>query len=614
LRKTKHLMMTIRQTTHAISPSPDAPPQRLDALTVEATCSEMETLWRGAKLQKIVQLSPVEYAIEFWKPNPEQRPELEENWLYLHLNRQHPFFCMVSETQWKAFFPNAKTGNASPLLLSLRKYLQGARLERVESLAGEPLLSLTFHYVSDLGFQGSVQLVTEFMGKYTNLILVDAPTQRILQIMHVVDEDQSRLRPLHVGGNYSPPPRPEGRTPFQHLNLFDVFEASEPYTPANAFKHLQQQGWGISKPLLLPLLEGCTTHEEAIATLRPLQQGYNPHVQQTPTGVLLGYHGIHVQGYSPFSGGALATLHAYYWPWRSSRLLEQHKNKLRQPIRQRHRTLLEGLKRLNESRVKEATIARFQEEGDVLMTLHSMRVFQTPKPLSTEFTPEINPLTGEAGVPIPVDLKRTWVENAQACYRKVQKAHGRNRYADVEGQRLQGELAYIETLEVLLEHATRFEALPLLEEDWIQAGLLPKPKVQGRKNKHAKPKIDEASGIESLLSPNGVTVLVGRSSKGNGALVSKQLRPMDIWCHAGEGIPGSHVVVKLHGTGLTLESVPDEDLKFATQLAAWFSAGQESAKVPVMFTLGKHVRAIPGSWPGHVNHSHEETVMVAPKL
>ncbi len=59
------------------------------------------------------------------------------------------------------------------LCMLLRKRLIGARLEAVRQPELERLLCFDFATVNELGDEVTLTLVTEIMGRYSNVILVD---------------------------------------------------------------------------------------------------------------------------------------------------------------------------------------------------------------------------------------------------------------------------------------------------------------------------------------------------------------------------------------------------------------------------------------------------------
>ena len=88
---------------------------------------------------------------------------------------------------------------------------------------------------------------------------------------------------------------------------------------------------------------------------------------------------------------------------------------------------------------------------------------------------------------------------------------------------------------------------------------------------------------------------MGKSAAGNDYITMKLARPDDLWLHA-EGMSGSHVVVRNPGK----RDIPDGVLRKAASLAAWYSKGKNSAKVPVAYTRAAYVKKPKGAAPGSV--------------
>lgn len=108
-------------------------------------------------------------------------------------------------------------------------------------------------------------------------------------------------------------------------------------------------------------------------------------------------------------------------------------------------------------------------------------------------------------------------------------------------------------------------------------------------------------------TPDGSRVLVGRSPVENADLTFKVARPHDLWFHA-RGIPGAHVI--LARDDRTQPS--NGDVETAAALAAYYSKAKSSLKVPVDYTLRKHVRKQRNAAPGLVWYTDAGTVTVAP--
>ncbi len=588
--------------------------QRLDAISVRHAVRELNEAWVGAKIQKITQHHPTEFSIEIWNNSSNASTLENKSVLYLHLNKQNPFFALLTPSELQSIV--GKQTHQSPLLQGFKKVLVGSRVAGVSTIEGEPLLQIHLTYRNELGFQSFVLLIVEIMGKYTNLLLVEASSHKIIQLLHVVDETQSQQRPLHIGALYSLPPRPLEKIPLAELDFSTVWQVeasnySANYSAELAFQLLKSKAWGISKSMLMPLLKQAQRFQDAQTMLTQWIHQPQAVLLRDEVGHLTGFHGVSLQNHaSPCESMTLA-LSTYYFDWKQRQVWHSASHRLLKPLDAKREHVKSTIARLQASTLDDSTLDALQAQGDVLMTLYSMRYFQHPKPFEATLQVEENPLTGEACLPIAVDLKKTWLENAQFYYKQVQKGKGRNRYVERQCQHLKSELAYLDYLATLFDNAETPEDLQALEADWHQAGLLKALRVKSSQaSKHAK---EEDSGILKQMSPDGIAIWVGKSAKANGQLISKHLKPKDWWVHVGDGMAGSHVIVKVHGTTWAdEESLPDATLAMATALAGWYSQGRLNQKVCVLYTRGKFVRPIPQSWAGHVTHSHEQSLMIQP--
>ncbi len=139
-----------------------------------------------------------------------------------------------------------------------------------------------------------------------------------------------------------------------------------------------------------------------------------------------------------------------------------------------------------------------------------------------------------------------------------------------------------------------------MEQDLIAAGL------RRRTRERVRPRAVDAGRAFEI--PGGHQVRVGRSARENDHLTFEIAGPDDLWLHARE-MPGAHVIVT-GGGGQPADAV----IEAAARIAAYYSAGRGSAKVPVDVTRRRFVRRIRGGKPGQVHYSNERTLTVPPGL
>jgi len=111
-----------------------------------------------------------------------------------------------------------------------------------------------------------------------------------------------------------------------------------------------------------------------------------------------------------------------------------------------------------------------------------------------------------------------------------------------------------------------------------------------------------------FVSPDGFTVLVGRSAADNDLLTFKLGEPRDAWLHVAAG-SGSHVVVR-NPDGL--ERLPRDTLRFAAALAARYSKARHGGNVTVHVATCAEVSKPRGLQAGQVVLGRYRTVHALP--
>ena len=138
---------------------------------------------------------------------------------------------------------------------------------------------------------------------------------------------------------------------------------------------------------------------------------------------------------------------------------------------------------------------------------------------------------------------------------------------------------------------------------------------QTRGTRSAPPPPDAEAGTwrgrpvaRRFVSPDGLTVLVGRTAADNDVLSLQLAAPRDFWLHVAAG-PGSHVVVR-NPEGL--DRMPRATERFAASLAARHSKARHGGRVAVHVTTCAEVGKSRGMPPGQVTLGRFRTLQVAP--
>ncbi|MEN3009450.1 MAG: NFACT family protein [Candidatus Bipolaricaulaceae bacterium] len=193
---------------------------------------------------------------------------------------------------------------------------------------------------------------------------------------------------------------------------------------------------------------------------------------------------------------------------------------------------------------------------------------------------------GFDGTPVELELDPALppVRFAQELYRRAGKLRRRAQEIPTRRAQLEAEVARLSEEIALLRR--RPDLAPYL---------VPEAEPAGEREEPRQPR---------QFRVGEFTVLVGRSAQENDLLV-RRASPNDLWLHA-RGVPGAHVLIKNGG-----RRVPEEVLRRAAELAAWFSQARGERKVAVSYTEARYVRKPKGSPPGAVVLLKEEVIVVS---
>jgi predicted ribosome quality control (RQC) complex YloA/Tae2 family protein len=111
-----------------------------------------------------------------------------------------------------------------------------------------------------------------------------------------------------------------------------------------------------------------------------------------------------------------------------------------------------------------------------------------------------------------------------------------------------------------------------------------------------------------FVSPDGWTVLVGKTAEDNDRLSLDLCGPLDFWFHLA-GDSGSHVVVR---NPERADRLPRETERFAAALAAGYSKAKNAGRVAVHACRGVDVSKRRGQPPGEVTLERWRSITVEP--
>lgn len=197
----------------------------------------------------------------------------------------------------------------------------------------------------------------------------------------------------------------------------------------------------------------------------------------------------------------------------------------------------------------------------------------------------LNYYTNE-NITIPLDETISVKDNAKRYFDKYSKLKRTAENLTTIIEEVTAEIEHLRSILNSLDIAEYEEDLTQIKEELIQSGYI--------RFKSGGKKVKITSKPFHYVSSDGFDIYVGKNNFQNDELTFDFANGNDWWFHA-KKMPGSHVVLKIGG-----KEVPDRAFEEAARLAAFYSAGKQSDKVEIDYTIKKNVKKPAGAKPGFV--------------
>ena len=575
----------------------------LDAACLTALVGELRPQLEGAKIDKIFQPGRDEVVLNLRTVSGNQK-------LLLTANPSHPRLQLTALNRENPAVP--------PMFcMLLRKHLTGARVLSVTQPSMERVVDLELEALNELGDRVSRHLVLEAMGRRSNLILTDE-NGRITDCLRKVDSELSQLRPVLPGLFYRLPPQQEekldplqtDRDAFAQLLahapeeseashwLLDTFAGFSPLICREmAFRAggaVDVRLNGLDEGEKDRLADAFETVKEAIAPGKSqptalFQSGNPKDFSFLPITQYEDY--LTAKPYESFS----ALLDDFYATRETGERVRQKGQELiRSLTNARNRTARKiqvQTKELQEAQNRE----QYRIAGDLITgNFYQMKKGDKSLTAVNYYDPECKEIT------VSLDPLLTPQQNAAKYYRKYTKAKTAHSILTQQLEQGRTELDYLESVLEALQRAEGESDLNEIRQELEEQGYI-RAKKTGKKQLK-RPKLRPME----FRSSAGLRISVGRNNTQNDQLTCKMAGKSDIWFHT-QSIHGAHVILWTEG-----QTADENSVLEAAMLAAWFSQGKESSKVPVDYTAAKFVKKPSGAKPGMVIYTTYRTLYVTP--
>ncbi|NEX51239.1 Rqc2 family fibronectin-binding protein [Lactococcus lactis] len=477
----------------------------------------------------------------------------------------HPVFGRVQLT--KTDFQNPQ--NPNNFVMILRKYLAGAFIEQIEQVGNDRQIIFHISTKDEIGDSLKIALITEIMGKHSNIILLEKTSQKIIESIKHIGFSQNQYRTILPGSTYIAPPLNTAIDPFKATDE-EIFQALQT-------EQLQQKLQGIGRDSK-NALTGLSVKEfkEKLLTVTP-----SIYPNDTFSSIKLADEFVSFDSLSEM-------LDTYYADKAERDRVKQVAASVIKKIQNELKKNRDKLKKQERELLATDSAEIFRQKGELLNTFLNqvpndkasvtLENYYTNEPIEIALNPALSP-----------------VQNAQRYFHRYQKLKQAVKFLGEQIAKTKETIHYLESVESNLENADVAEIADIREE-LIQTGYI-KQKYRNKKQKMLPP--------EKYQAEDGTIILVGKNNLQNEQVSFKLSRRGDLWFHV-KDIPGSHVLI----TGNANPS--DETITFAGELAAYFSKARYSNLVQVDVLDVKKLHKPTGTAPGFVTYDREKTIRVTP--
>ena len=510
-----------------------------DGLLVKHVVSELASVLPGSKIDKITQ------------------PERDQ--VVFNLRAQSGRFKLlidVSSHGSRTSLTNLEFENpteAPSFCMLLRKHLQGARIENVYQIDNERIIVFELETINELGYSVNKKLIAENLGRYSNLVLVDAVSNKIIDCLKRVYTDERVFMP---GNTYEKP----------------VQKNEE-----NAL------GYGPSTKVAIELGSDINSFNPCV-WVDGNEKPKDVHVINMPQ-----YEGTYDKR---FFESIAEALDFYFYNRIESNPLKQKTASFQKQVKGIIDKYTLKLSRLENEILKSDSAEDYRVKGELInANIASIKPGSKKVKLTSYYD--------GSEVEIDLDEKLSPAKNGQAYFKKYSKLKSSKKEKLIQKKECEDNIEYLQTVYDALSLSDSYANLDAIREELYDQGFI-------RINKKAERKKKTKLQPMKIRISSGKYVLVGSSNVENDFVTFKLAKKGDIWFHT-KDIHGAHVILCLEG-----EEATESDYIEAAEIAAFYSKARFSENVPVDYVPIKYVKKPASARPGMVIFTNNRTVWVNP--
>lgn len=549
-----------------------------DAYTLYYLCDELNNIFRGGKINRIVTptLDEVVFTVYTGK-NTEK--------LYISASPSNPRVAVGdSTTDAPLTAPN--------FCMLLRKHLLSATIDSVSLVDFDRIVKIDFTASSEFFDAGKKTLYVELMGRYSNVILCE--NDKVLGANRGINFFDNGVRPLIVGHKYQLPPNADKKTPKDNTLVFECGGDKDILA-----KDICEKVQGISTQTAQEIVQ---TYFESNTefTNEKFTKFINSFVYSSKVSPCVISNGkseeLCVFPYKTISGNIkeferLLLAESFYFENKTR--VRDFKNANERLLSLVNTAVKKVKKKLSAilSREKEAlSFADNKLKGDLILSYVYLIKQGQKDCVLTDYE------TGNE-IKIELDENLTPAKNAERYYKKYNKQKRTVEALVAQKEFAEKELNYLQSVLDEIALAETQEDLTLINEELIDAGLV--------KISHAKNNKKVKERKYRLYEIDGFTIKVGRNNKENDE-VTFSARQGDLWLHS-KLYHSSHAIIESGG-----KVIPENVIKIVAEIVAYYSKARDGGKTEIVVADRKYVKKPTGAKLGFCTYTNFSSVLVSP--
>ena len=555
-----------------------------DGLFTKAMCEELTHTINGGRINKIHQPYPNEIIMII-------RANGKNHKLLLSA---HPSYSRAQLTEEAYENPQ----DPPMFCMLLRKHLEGAIIENIYQKDLDRIIIFDIKGRNEIGDISYKKLIVEIMGRHSNIILVNNENNTILDSIKHVSYAVNSYRAILPGQLYKFPPEQNKLNPItaSETDILKSLDMNAGKLDKQLVAHFSGLSPFIAKEILFN--SGLPTSDNIIKSFLHVmehfqQQQYKPSIFYTNKEHFYCIPIAHLEGTCKTYTTLSEMLDRFYFGKAARDRIKQQAQDLERFINNEKEKNEKKITKLQVTLQESEKAEEFQLKGE-LLTANMFQITQGMTEIDV-----INYYEEEGNtIKISLDPQKSPSQNAQAYFKKYQKAKHAIKIVSVQIELAKEEVMYFDSLLQQLDSAQPRDIEEIREELQDGGYIKVRNKKGMKKKKDAKPILDE------YISSDGDLILVGKNNIQNEFLTNKHSKRDELWFHT-KDIPGSHVVIRN-------SSPSDTSIQEAATIAAYYSKAKESSQVPVDYTQIRNVKKPKGSKPGYVIYDNQTTIYVTP--